>query len=307
MPERVIILGASGMLGAMLADRLARDTGLAVTATVRNEALAQKGRRQLPEATWALFDAGAPHFEAGLKAVSEHDWVINAIGITKPLVHDDNAAEVERAIGINSLLPFLLAEQAKTSGTRILQIATDCVYSGRQGAYRESDPHDPLDVYGKTKSLGEVPAEHVRHLRCSIIGPEPKDRKFLLEWFLGQEPGGGVNGFTNHRWNGVTTLAFARLCKTIIKNDIALPRVLHVIPGDDVSKHELLQIFAGAYGRADINITPMAAPKIVDRTLETEHEDTNRTLWAAAEYESPPSVAQMVEEMAGYQRQLVEM
>ena len=66
-------------------------------------------------------------------------------------------------------------------GARVLQIATDCVYSGAQGAYVETDLHDALDVYGKTKSLGECQEPNVYHLRCSIIGPEPKDFKFLIE------------------------------------------------------------------------------------------------------------------------------
>ena len=80
-----------------------------------------------------------------------------------------------------------------------------------------------------------------------------------------------------------------------------------MLPADDVSKHELLEIFARAYGREDTTIIPTEAAQVVDRTLDTEHEAANQSLWAAAGYENPPTVEQMVEEMAGYQRRLVEM
>src|SRR5436190_133310 len=83
---------------------------------------------------------------------------------------DVRPSEVERAVDVNARLPHLLGELARGADARILQIATDCVYSGSRGEYVESDPHDALDVYGKTKSLGESFQETVHHLRCSIIG-----------------------------------------------------------------------------------------------------------------------------------------
>ena len=93
------------------------------------------------------------------------------------------------------MLPHQLARKAESSGAKVIQIATDCVYSGKKGEYVESDEFDPLDVYGKTKSLGEVTSPGVYHLRCSIIGPEPKEHKFLLDWFLGQPKNARVNGY----------------------------------------------------------------------------------------------------------------
>ena len=295
------------MLGSMLADYLSRDTELAVTATVRSEPLAEKGRRQLPEVEWAVFDAESADLAKQLGIIVGKGWLLNAIGITKSLVHDNNPAEVEQALCINSLLPFLLAKACAGSATRVLQIATDCVYSGQQGAYRETDAHDPLDVYGKTKSLGEVAFPNYHHLRCSIIGPEAKAGRSLLEWFLGQPRNASVNGFTNHHWNGVTTLHFAAICRGIIRQNPPLPQVQHIIPSGTVSKHELLKVFGKAYGRPDIVINPTATPTIVDRTLDTADATANAALWAAAGYEQPPGIGQMIDELAAYELRLTDM
>ena len=304
MSKKVIVLGSSGMLGSMVVDYLSRDPALEVTATVRTKELAAKCRERIPGVDWLIFNGGSPDSEKSLGTIHGYDWVINAIGITKPLIHDDNAAEVERALLINSLLPHQIARQAQKSGARVIQIATDCVYSGSKGGYLESDLHDALDAYGKTKSLGEVTYPQVHHLRCSIIGPEPKERKFLLEWFRGQPQKARVSGYVNHRWNGVTTLHFARLCRGIIAQNISLAHLQHVVPAGDVTKCELLQSFALHFRREDISITPSKATVIVDRTLKTTNEPMNQALWAAAGYSQPPSIPEMVAEMAGFDYKL---
>ena len=300
MSKKVIVLGGSGMLGSMVVDYLSRDPDLKVAATVRTPVLVAKCRERIPGVNWITFSGGSPDSEKELRVIDGCDWVIDAIGITKPLIHDDNAAEVERALLVNSLLPHQIARQAQKGGARVIQIATDCVYSGSKGSYLESDPHDALDAYGKTKSLGEVTHAQVHHLRCSIIGPEPKERKFLLEWFRGQPQKAKVSGYVNHRWNGVTTLHFARLCRGIIAQNISLAHLQHVVPAGDVTKCELLQSFALHFKREDISVTPSQANVIVDRTLKTANETMNQALWAAAGYSQPPSIPAMVAELAGF-------
>ena len=298
MEKRVLVLGGSGMLGSMVADYLSRDADLYVAATARNSPEAGSCREGLGRIDWRPLDAAAntPEMPA---AFDGFDWVVNCIGIIKPLIHDDNASEVERALRINALFPHLLA--GWTEGrARVLQIATDCVYSGSKGHYREEDPHDALDVYGKTKSLGEVYSANVHHLRCSIIGPEAKAPKSLLEWFLNQPQGASVNGFVNHNWNGLTTLHFAKLCAGIIKNDTPLPHAQHVIPGGHVTKCEMLQYFARCFAREDITLRPTEAATVIDRTLATNGEVLNRELWESAGYAEPPSVRQMIEELAQF-------
>ena len=159
---------------------------------------------------------------------------------------------------------------------------------------------DALDAYGKTKSLGEVNSAMMHHLRCSIIGPESKNHLSLLDWFLRQPHNSSVNGYINHQWNGVTTLQFAKVCHGVIKNDINLPHIQHLIASGSVSKAEMLQNFARAFDREDIVVTPTDTKTIVDRTLATTNDSLNRQLWAAAGYPHPPSVPEMISELAEF-------
>ncbi len=238
--KTVIVLGASGMLGSMVTDVLSRDNKLNIIATVRNPYLQEIGRELIPSVDWRLFNIGTQsQTESNLSELGEAAWVINAIGLTKPYTHDDNPEEIERAMIGNSMFPYLLTRYFQKRSGRILQIATDCVFTGHREHYVEDDLHDPLDVYGKTKSLGEAPLQNIHHLRASIIGPEPKGNMFLLEWFLNQPKTTTLKGFTNHTWNGVSTLQFAKICHGIIRENTSLPQIQHLVPSDEVSKYEL--------------------------------------------------------------------
>jgi dTDP-4-dehydrorhamnose reductase len=137
---------------------LRRDKNLEVVATTRNGELLKRFQSRSPEVQWQLLDASECDIQAIQKVINGAEWVINCIGVIKPYIHDDNAAEIERALRVNAVFPHLLAHAASECDARVLQIATDCVYSGEKGNYGELDKHDVLDVYGKTK-------KPVRHFR----------------------------------------------------------------------------------------------------------------------------------------------
>ncbi|RKY11994.1 MAG: NAD-dependent dehydratase [Planctomycetota bacterium] len=297
---KVLVLGASGMLGSMVTDFLSRDEDLSVMATVRTPELRDMVSGRVGDVDWELFEIKDEiQTTEQLRRFKNPDWIVNAIGIIKPYARDGKPREVERAIVGNACFPYWLAEAFEKSC--ILQIATDCVYSGAKGNYVESDKHDALDVYGKTKSLGEVVLANINHLRCSIIGPEPKSYVSLLEWFRRQPKNAKISGFTNHLWNGVTTLHFAKICHGIIKNNVELPHLQHLIPDRDITKHDLLYCFGRCFRRSDIEITATSAENEIDRTLATENEDLNAELWQNAGYRGrPPTVPEMVEELAAF-------
>lgn len=303
--QTITILGASGMLGGMLVEYFSTRQEYLVIATVRDATYARNAAARLPNVQWISAGADHENCSVDLESIPPSAWIINAIGITKPLIKDNDPAQVQRAIWVNGMLPHLLGKFAEKRGARVLQIATDCVYSGEKGGYVESDAHDPRDVYGRTKSLGECYLPNVHHLRCSIIGPEFKERRFLIEWFRSQASGSTVRGFRNHQWNGVTTLHFARSCHGVIQSGIALPHLQHIIPGDVVSKAEMLQAFASEYRRPDIHIDVVDAADRIDRTLQTQNPDLNRAIWQAAGYEQPPGVVQMIHELSNFPLRLL--
>lgn len=294
---KVVVLGASGMLGAMVLDVLSKSDFDLVATTRSGEASQHKKR--YPEVEFKELDAES-FDDAGIKAaVDGADYVVNCIGIIKPYIHDDNAKEVERAVMVNSLFPHRLG-RAVGAKAKVIQIATDCVYSGQKGAYVESDQHDALDVYGKSKSVGEAYFDNFMHLRCSIIGPELKSHLSLLDWFLGQDKNAESNGFINHQWNGVTTLHYAKICQGIISENISVSHLQHVVPGNLITKADMLKTFAKEFNRQDIKINDVEAPTVIDRTLATENQELNAKLWKAAGYSKPPTVEEMVAELAAY-------
>ena len=289
--KNVLVLGTTGMLGSIVYDFLRKDKSLRVSGTAR-DAKSSGGSAGSMRALDAERDDAID-----LEGV---DWVVNCIGVIKPYIHDDNRDEVVRAIRVNALFPTRLAIAAEQSGTRVLQIATDCVYSGRDGNYDERAAHDPTDVYGKSKSMGEVHSANVSHLRCSIIGPEVKGFVSLLSWFLKQDLNATLNGYRNHQWNGVTTLHFAKICGGIIKDEPKLPHVQHVIPEGDITKADLLRSFAREYDRKSVTIKDVDAPSVIDRRLRTANPEVNAALWKAAGHAQVPTVETMVHEMAVY-------
>lgn len=300
----VLVLGANGMLGSMVCSKLALEAGLEVTGTVRTKAEIQEAKRAFPGVQWADLEVipSAEGVVANVLGLGRFDWIINCIGIIKQKMDPRRGEDVETTVLVNSLFPHWLAKLVGKSSTRIIQIATDCVYSGAGTGAREDRPHDPLDVYGKTKSLGEVDRPGFFNVRCSIIGPELSGRFSLMEWFLGQGPGATVRGFTDHFWNGVTTLQFARLCSGIIRSEgSGLAGTQHWVPADTVSKYELLKILATHFNRSDVQILEHATGESVDRTLGTLAKDRNLSMWKSAGYQAAPTIDRMIAELADFQ------
>ena len=299
--KKVIILGATGMLGSMLLDRfaLSKEIDLKVKATYRRPKEERKLlKKQYPQVSFYQFDVEKTRKEDVAELIKGCQWVINAIGVTKPHIHENNDKEIERAIIVNAFFPHLLAYAAKKTNSKVLQIATDCVYSGQKGRYTETDAHDCLDVYGKTKSLGEVKGDKYYHLRCSIIGSEQKGHHFLLDWFLTQPKKARINGFINHQWNGITSLHFARICLGIVKKEIALPHLQHILPANRINKAELIKIIAKEFKRQDVIIRGKKAPVAIDRTLSTKNKRLNQRIWRLAGYPRPPTIAKMIKELS---------
>lgn len=283
--KKVLILGATGMLGSACNSVISNSKIIEVVRTSRNS-----------EPSYVKFDASKDSISDLVSAVNP-DWIVNCIGIIKPHIDERDIPSINQAIRINSLFP---QEIAMATNKPVIQIATDCVYSGNIGAYPESALHDATDVYGKTKSLGEIPADNLKHIRASIIGPEQGRSTSLLEWFRNQTKDAKLNGFTDHLWNGVTTHHFGLLAKAMIENDYLDFNKIHVVPQDVVTKAELLRIFASSYNRYDITINDVESAKTIDRTLTTENPETNFALWKLAGYETPPTIKQMVEEQSKF-------
>ena len=160
--------------------------------------------------------------------------VVNAVGIVK---QQSAAKESIPSIDINALFPHRLALLCKAVGARLIHMSTDCVFSGRNGNYLESDLSDAEDLYGKSKYLGEVHEAHCVTLRTSIIGTELTRKKSLVEWFLAQK--GSVKGYRKAIFSGFTTIEMARIIEGLLVQHPHASGLYHVSSAP-ISKFELL-------------------------------------------------------------------
>jgi len=260
--RKVLVLGASGMLGNAMLRVFASSPGYAVIGSVRATSLISSA---LPAPSVAQIVRGVdlekPDSLIQLFADVRPDVVINCIGLVKQLAEADDPLV---ALPINAMLPHRLARLCGMIGARLIHISTDCVFSGAQGMYRETDRPDAVDLYGQSKHLGEVDYPHAITLRTSIIGHELGSPHGLLGWFLSQN--GRVKGFTNAIFSGLPTCEMARIIR-----DFVLPRPelhgVHHVSAAPITKFDLLKLIADVYAKS-IEIEP--DPRLViDRSLDS--------------------------------------
>lgn len=260
--KRILVLGASGMLGSTLFRAFSRDPDLLTFGSVRE---ASAKRHFAPE----LHDALIPNVhldgESGLLtafALAKPDVVVNCIGIIKQL---PNANDYLESLAINATLPHRLAKYCDATGARLVHFSTDCVFSGKQGNYREDDFPDAYDLYGRTKFLGEVAYENSVTLRTSIIGHELDRSKSLVDWFLSQS--GEVKGFAKAVFSGLPTIEVARVVQEYVIPNPNLSGLFH-LSVDPINKYDLLNLVASTYGKSTNIISDDKL--VIDRSLNSD-------------------------------------
>lgn len=259
---RVLVVGGDGMLGHQLFLGLGRSHDVRVTL-----------RRPLSEyESLAMFtsdnaysgiDVRSPGSLAGVLAHFRPEVICNAAGIVK---QRPAAADAVASIEVNALFPHRLAVMARDVGARVLQVSTDCVFSGTRGGYTEDDLTDPVDLYGRAKLLGELDQEGCLTLRTSIIGLELRGGQGLVEWALAQR--GTIRGFRRALYSGLTTMELTRVCEAAITEHQDLDGVWHVASGP-ISKYELLVELVSRLGRTDVEVVPDDT-FVCDRTLRAD-------------------------------------
>ncbi len=246
---RILILGGDGMLGHQLLQEL--DSQHDVRVTLRRALACYEG--------FGLFNAGNNYAETDARNIDRlidiiadfHPGaIINGIGIVK---QRGEAREYIPSLEINALFPHKLAAVCNAAGARLIHISTDCVFSGRKGAYTEADLADAEDLYGRTKFLGELHDAHCVTLRTSIIGLELSRKTGLVEWFLAQK--GSIKGYRRAIYTGFTTVEMARVIERVLLEHKELHGVWHVasVP---INKYNLLSLLSDKLKRADIEIDP---------------------------------------------------
>jgi len=284
---RVAILGSTGMLGSTITRVLEKNIATVYEFNRPGVSVTKKNQAR-------KFDVIKSHDFSEIFNGLRLDYIINCIGKIKQLIDSSDEGSVKLAYEVNSEFPLKLDKYAASLGIPVIQIATDCVYSGNYGLYSENDPHDPIDLYGMTKNKGELSATSSMQIRCSIIGKELNTSNSLLSWVISQPNNSKINGFTNHFWNGVTTFHFSQIISGVIKNDSYKRGLFHLVPSDIVSKYELIKLIARSFDRPDLIISKFEAETTINRSLITINPQFNLSLWENGGYNIVPTIKEMV-------------
>src|ERR1700733_2655532 len=258
---KILVLGASGMLGSAVLRFFAHARDAAVVRSARTAHVLPLLPADLRDRIICGVDAENLDSLTRLFATARPNVVINCIGLVKQMAAADDPLA---ALPVNSLLPHRLAHLASLSGAQLIHVSTDCVFSDRKGGYRETDAADAGDVYGRSKYLGEVDYPHAVTLRTSVIGHELDSAHGLIEWFLAQQ--GTVQGYARAIFSGLPTVELARVMHDFV---IARPQMRGVyhVSAEPIDKYALLSLVARIYGKT---IEVVRDEKLViDRSLDS--------------------------------------
>lgn len=271
---KILVLGVTGMLGNAMFRVLAAHSDHVVIGTARSD----RAKGYFTETLGKNLVAGVDveHYDSLVRvfALVQPQVVVNCIGLVKQLADVNDPLQ---AVPINTLLPHRLAALCLATGSRLIHISTDCVFSGTKGGYSETDFPDAYDLYGRSKLLGEVDYSHAVTLRTSIIGHEISSHRSLIGWFLKQQ--GKVKGFRRAVFSGLPTVELARVVRDIILPKPELTGLYHVA-ATPINKYELLQLVAAIYGK-EVVLVP-DDQLVIDRSLNADR------FYAATGYRAPP-------------------
>ena len=259
---RILVTGSGGMLGREVVDCAHDFPGLVVL--------------PMPHAEMSLTD---PVRMARVLANCRPDVVINCAGLIRGRTIQGREISASEMMATNAVGPHLLAEIARdyVPACRVIQVSTDCVFSGYQPmhsrGYSEIDRPDPIDIYGRSKAAGELLTKPDLTVRCSFVGLGSRG---LLAWLMRQA--GTVPGYAESRWNGMTSIAVARVLLHLAQNP-HLTGILHVHSGEATDKAQLLTAMQRAF-RLGVNVRQVTTPAEhrVNRMLRSIREDATETI-----------------------------
>lgn len=280
---KILVVGGNGMLGhSFLMGLRARHQ---VKATLRGSE-SDYCDNNLLNSENSFFNVDVTEKNSVLAAFEQFgpEAVINATGVTKQLV---DGRFPERSIAVNAMAPHQLAELCKEQSARLVQLSSDCVFSGAKGNYCETDVSDATDLYGRTKYLGEIDQPHVITLRKSTIGLELDGKHGLVEWFLAQT--GEIKGYKNAIFSGLFSAELVRVVEMILENYKSLSGIWN-IAGNPTNKYDLLVSLQKLINLKGVAIAP-------DTSFQCDRSLDGSKFEIATGYKAP-SWQDMLEELA---------
>lgn len=257
---KIYILGTSGMLGSKLFSEFSKNPKYFVRGSIRSSNL-RLIHGNLKRKVDSNISASNINKIGRKLNIFRPKIIINCIGIVKQKI---TTYSVEDIFYINSIFPHELHKIAEKINAKLIHFSTDCVFNGIKGNYSEKDKSNATDIYGLSKSLGEINYKNSITIRTSIIGHELNSRTGLLEWFLNKK--NYCYGYVRSYFSGLTTLEVFYFLNFYFSKKINLNGLIH-LSSKKISKYNLLNKIAKIYNKK-INIKKNYNFKI-DRSLSS--------------------------------------
>jgi len=235
-----MITGASGLLGANLVCQWSRQ-GRSVVALSHRHPVSIKGVKSL---TCDLLDESQTSEVVG---AVRPQWIIHCTAATNVDWCEQNPDECFR---LNVEASRQLAARAKAIQARVIYISTDSVFAGDRGGYSESDSPVPVNVYAKSKLLGEQAVARELPgcliIRTNIYGWNLQPKSSLAEWMLGQlERKAAFPGFQDVIFSPILVNDLADCLLEMMA--LRLEGVFHVAGSEACNKYEFGQCLADTF------------------------------------------------------------
>lgn len=281
---RALVLGGDGMMGHKLLEVLSGHVDLYVTYRKKAGIIHPKNLvfENMDVNEWGKLET--------VISIVKPDVIINCVGIVKQKKSDDLDLML-----VNNIFPKKLASYCIENNVRLFHLSTDCVFSGVQGNYKETDTPCPVDIYGASKYFGEVHGPGIITIRTSMIGWQVKDFGSLLSWFVLQR-GKNISGYQNVIFSGLSTAVLSKLILDLILV-YSIPPGLYHIPGPAISKFDLLNKIKDQMGLV-VEIEPEYSYHI-DRSLCGD-KFYNATGWRSPSWNE--MIAEVVSEWPRYKK-----
>ncbi len=222
LPQRIVVIGAGGRLGAALAREYSREHRVV----------------GFNHAQLDIGDAGQLH--ARLDAI-EFDVLINCAAQTNV---DRCETERDEAFVLNAEAPRVMAEIATGKGAKLIQISTDYVFDGEATSpYSEEDEARPISVYGESKREGErlVLAAGDRHLVVRVSWVFGPDRPSFIDGVIARAREHEEAAAVADKFSAPTyTLDLAEMLRPFLRPDSA-GGLLHLANSGECSWQEYAQ------------------------------------------------------------------
>lgn len=251
---RILVTGASGLLGLNLALSAATEAGgnHVVYGTVKDHLI------RTDRFTVIQCDLLSPGAVERLLDQTQPDWVIHCAALANV---DACEAAPAQARKLNTELPAQLASHVARGGARLVHISTDAVFDGQRGNYTEEDRPNPLSVYARTKWEGEQAVSQANPeaivARVNLFGWSLSGQRSLAEFFFNNlSAGKTVMGFTDVYFCPLLANDLAWLLLKMLEK--RLSGLFHVVSRTCTSKYEFGAAIARRFGLDERLIIPVS-------------------------------------------------